>query len=152
MARALTTYIRSDSFIHRLHPITKLVIITGVGSAALAVIDPRVQAALFVLALVLFAASRLPISILRSIFVLFIPLAIVIWLVYLFASSLGGPVFYRIVGVQITIRGVTYALGVTIRFLTLIITTAVLFTTTQQTDIVLALRQLRFHLHSLNQI
>jgi energy-coupling factor transport system permease protein len=145
-AREKLRYVHGTSFLHRLDPRTKIILLLAFSSAALLTIDTAVNGAIFVALLALAYLS----GSFRHWFKLLwraAPLIVIIVIFDSLFSHVGwGPTLFEanqwILRIWLTPGSIVYAITVGIRFLTIIGVSCLFIMTTQFEDFVAGLRRL----------
>jgi energy-coupling factor transport system permease protein len=145
-SREKLRYLQGDSFIHRLDPRTKIILILAFSSAALLTVDTVINAAIFAALLVLAYLSGAFRHWSRLLWRVAPLIAIIVIFDSLFSHVGWGPTLFEanqwILRIWLTPGSIVYAITLGIRFLTIIGMSFLFIMTTQFEDFVAGLRKL----------
>jgi len=140
--RTFINYIPEESFVHRLDPATKIIVMFTLSIQALATAEPISAAAIFVVSMLFFLAAKLPLNVLRKTLGLWIGTIVIIWLAYSYSYSGVGTVLWRYSWIHFTDYSVLLALTVMFRLFSVVTLAMLLYCSTTQRDIITGLRKL----------
>jgi energy-coupling factor transport system permease protein len=145
-AREKLRYIKGDSFLHRLDPRTKILMLFIFISSAMLTVDTALNLAIFIALLVLAVSSGAFRHWLNILWRVAPIIAVIVVFDSLFSHVSSGPVLFStqqwILRITVTPGSIVYALTLGMRFLTLIGMSALFIMTTQFEDFVAGLRKL----------
>jgi energy-coupling factor transport system permease protein len=146
-AREKLRYVRGDSFLHRLDPRTKVLLLLVFICSAMLTVDMAINAALFIVLLALAASSGAFRHWLKLLWRVAPLIVLIVVFDSLFSHVSWGPVLFStqqwILRVTVTPGSIVYAVTIGVRFLTLIGISILFIMTTQFEDLVAGLRKLR---------
>jgi energy-coupling factor transport system permease protein len=145
-AREKLRYVHGTSFVHRLDPRTKIVLLIAFTSAALLTVDIAVNGAIFVALLALAYLSGHFRHWSRALWRAAPLIAIIVIFDSLFSHVAWGPTLFEanqwILRIQVTPGSIVYAVTIGIRFLSIVGMSFLFVMTTQFEDFVAGLRKL----------
>lgn len=145
-AREKLRYVKGDSFIHKLDPRTKIMLLLAFICSAMLTVDTMLNMAIFVALLALAASSGAFRHWLKMLWHMAPLIALIIVFDSLFSHVSWGPVLFStqqwILRITVTPGSIVYAITIGVRFLTLIGTSFLFIMTTQFEDLVAGLRKL----------
>ncbi len=140
--RTFIHYIPEESFVHRLDPATKIIVMFTLSIQALAVAEPVSATAVFSVSMLFFLAANLPFGVLRRTLGLWIGTMIIIWLAYTYSYSGQGSVLWQYSWIRLTDYSVLLALTVMLRLFSVVTLAMLLYCSTTQRDIITGFRKL----------
>ncbi len=145
-AREKLRYVRGDSFLHRLDPRTKTLLLLGFICSALLTVDTALNLTIFVTLLALAAFSGAFRHWVKMLWGVAPVVAIIVVFDSLFSHVSRGPVLFAVqlwvLQISVTPGSIVYAVTIGVRFLTLIGVSFLFIMTTQFEDFVAGLRKL----------
>lgn len=145
-SREKLRYIKGDSFLHRLDPRTKILLLFAFVCPAMLTVDTVLNLAIFIALLALAASSGSFRHWLKLLWRVFPLIVIIVVFDSLFSHVSWGPVLfsaqYWIIRISVTPGSIVYALTIGVRFLTMIGMSMLFIMTTQFEDLVAGLRKL----------
>lgn len=143
--RSFFLYVPSDSPLHRMHPLVKFLILIVINVFALTVDSPIMLTMAIILTLIGFKVARIPLKKMSRFLILIFLVMQGITVSYLLASRIPGrTVLYETPwGTYATEMTILYAFTMVLRFFTMLIGSTLILASTNDRDIVYALRSLR---------
>ncbi len=146
-AREKLRYIKGDSFLHRLDPRTKVLLLAAFICSAMLTVNTALNLAIFIALLALAASSGAFRHWLKTLWRAAPLVIIIIVFDSLFSHVSWGPVLFStqqwVLRVTVTPGSIVYAFTIGVRFLTLIGASTLFIMTTRFEDFVAGLRKLR---------
>jgi len=140
--RTFINYIPERSFVHRLDPATKIIVMFTLSIQALITAEPVSAAAVFLISMLFFLAANLPLNVLRKTLGLWIGTVVIIWLAYTYSYRGQGSVLWQYGWISFTDYSVLLALTVMFRLFSVVTLAMLLYCSTTQRDIITGLRKL----------
>lgn len=140
--RTFILYIPRDSFIHRLDPATKLIIMLTLSIQALVIAEPISGGVVFIVSILFFLAADLPFAVLRATLKYWIATMVIIWITYTYSYSGQGSILWQYGWLRLTDYSVLLAFTVMFRLFSIVTLALLLYCSTTQRDIIAGFRKL----------
>jgi len=140
---AMIEYIKKDTIVHGLNPITKIFLLVAFWAVALVMFDLVSVILIVIVSVVLWRLSGIPLSVLRKVFVLLSVVFVVYILVNGFMYFRGKTPIFFVLGHPFTWEGLIFGITISLKVLAVVCLVPVLTMTTPMSKLMAAMAKMK---------
>lgn len=141
--RTYILYVPKDSIIHKLDPLTKLIILFTLTLQAVIVREPISNALIFIASIAIFAIAKLPLRILTNFLKYWVSVFFLAFITYGWSYRNEGIPLLNLGFFYITNVGIFLSISIILRLLSILVLGLMFYSSTTQRDVITGLRKLR---------